>query len=264
MQHDAAVNPGSSGGPLVDAAGRLVGMNVRIADGSRMFVGISYAIGAADLDRIVAGLLDGSAQPYPALGLRGRAVEGAVAGALGLAPGGVLVDAVDPGGLAATSGLRPGDVMLAVDRVALTAPGDLAFAVEAALPKGEADVAVLRGGKSLVVMLALTAPEVAPVPPKGPDSFDLAQLGLVMDGPRVGPLAEGSIAAQAGLAAGDTILAVNGQGAALPQTIRAPLLLRLAAPDGRTRHVLLDPFTPAQGFRPVGGANVLDPAVVVF
>ncbi|MBP9185116.1 MAG: serine protease, partial [Fuscovulum sp.] len=58
LQHDAAVNPGSSGGPLVDAMGRLVGMNSQIADGSRMFVGIAYAIPAGDLDRIVTGLID--------------------------------------------------------------------------------------------------------------------------------------------------------------------------------------------------------------
>ena len=44
IQHDAAVNPGSSGGPLVDDAGALLGMNSQIADGSRMFVGIAYAL----------------------------------------------------------------------------------------------------------------------------------------------------------------------------------------------------------------------------
>ncbi len=65
LQHDAAVNPGSSGGPLVDAEGRLLGMNSQIADGSRMFVGIAYAIGAADLDRIVTGLIDETLPPVP-------------------------------------------------------------------------------------------------------------------------------------------------------------------------------------------------------
>ena len=125
---------------------------------------------------------------------------------------------------------------------------------------------VLRGGKSLVVMLGLSAPEAVSSPPNiGPDSYDLAQLGLVMDGSQVGPLADGSIAALARLAKGDTIPAVNGQAMQTnAQSIRAPLLLRIAGPDGRTRPVVLDPFTRAQGFRPVGGANVLDPAVVVF
>ena len=48
MQHDAAVNPGSSGDALVDKEGRLIGMNSRIADGSRYYVGFSYAISVDD------------------------------------------------------------------------------------------------------------------------------------------------------------------------------------------------------------------------
>jgi serine protease Do len=67
LQHDAAVNPGSSGGPLVDAAGQLVGMNSQIADGSRMFVGIAYAIPSGDLDRIVTGLIEETLPPFPSL-----------------------------------------------------------------------------------------------------------------------------------------------------------------------------------------------------
>ncbi len=72
LQHDAAVNPGSSGGPLVDAMGRLVGMNSQIADGSRMFVGIAYAISAPDLQRIVTGLIEETLMPLPSLGLTAR------------------------------------------------------------------------------------------------------------------------------------------------------------------------------------------------
>lgn len=54
LQHSAAVNPGSSGGPLVDAAGDVLGINTRISDGSRFFVGIAYAVPVADVSDFAA------------------------------------------------------------------------------------------------------------------------------------------------------------------------------------------------------------------
>ncbi|MBL9057651.1 MAG: trypsin-like peptidase domain-containing protein, partial [Rhodobacteraceae bacterium] len=114
LQHDAAVNPGSSGGPLVDATGALVGMNSQIADGSRMFVGIAYAIPAAELARIVDGLIAETLAPVPALGLRARPVDRQLAEVLGVAPTGLLVDEVEAGGLAESAGLMAGDILLAV------------------------------------------------------------------------------------------------------------------------------------------------------
>ena len=160
VQHDAAVNPGSSGGPLVDDQGRLLGMNSQIADGSRMFVGIAYAISAADLDRIVPGLIDETLLPLPKLGLTARAVDRQVAKALSLAPGGLLVDAVAAASLAAMGGIEPGDVIIAMDNTPMVLPGDLAFAVERALPTGAVDVAILRAGKMILLPLPLLRPVV--------------------------------------------------------------------------------------------------------
>ena len=286
LQHDAAVNPGSSGGPLVDAAGRLVGMNSQIADGSRMFVGIAYAISAVDLDRIVAGLIDETLPAFPALGLTARPVDRQVAAMLGLPEGGLLVDGVDKGGLAAAAGLRPGDVILALGGTVLAHPGDLAFAVEAALAAGEAVVTVRRDGAETALVLAFALPEsdaeaapglgitlreldLAQAAPVTVSSYRLAALGLMLgEGATVTGVTENSPALFAGMAVGDRILAVNGQSmdrAALEALeITAAVMVLVAAPDGTTRHVVLDPWGGKDGLRPVGGANVLDPDVVVF
>ena len=114
IQHDAAVNPGSSGGPLVDAEGRLVGMNSQIADGSRLFVGIGYAMSAADIERLVPKMIRGELREVPKLGLRLRPVSRKIAVALGMTEGeGLLVDHVAAGGIAGRAGLQPGDVILA-------------------------------------------------------------------------------------------------------------------------------------------------------
>ncbi len=104
LQHDAAVNPGSSGGPLIDAAGRVVGMNSRIADGSRHSIGISFAIAAPDL------------------GLLLRPVSREIALALDIRQGGILVDRVNPGSIADRAGLVAGDVIAAADSHPRPAP----------------------------------------------------------------------------------------------------------------------------------------------
>jgi serine protease Do len=283
LQHDAAVNPGSSGGPLVDATGRLVGMNSQIADGSRMFVGIAYAIGAADLDRIVTGLIEETLPPFPALGLTARPVDRKVAAMLGIDEGGLLIDAVEKGSLAQAAGLRPGDVIVSLGGTVLAQPGDLAFAVEAALADGETPVAVRRDGTmtDLVLAFAADAAEDAPgigvkvreldltAPPVKVSSYRLAALGLVLgDEAQVTGVTENSPALFAGMAVGDRILAVNGTAmdkAALEALeISQAVMVLVQAPDGSTRHLVLDPWGGKDGVRPVGGANVLDPDVVVF
>lgn len=273
VQHDAAVNPGSSGGPLVDGEGRLLGMNSQIADGSRMFVGIAYAISAADLAVIVQGLVEETLPPFPKLGLMARPVDRQVAAALDVPVGGLLIDGVEAGGLAEAAGLQAGDVIVAVDGAELVQPGDLAFAVERASVAGATTVAVLRGGARVELALPLTLPEAglrlrqvegsAPVAVK---SYRLAALGVMLDAQgMVTAVTENSPALFAGLAKGDRILKVNGAAVDLASyEITAPVLMLVAAPGGATRHLYLDPWGKHEGVRPVGGANVLDPDVVVF
>jgi serine protease Do len=273
LQHDAAVNPGSSGGPLVDAQGRLLGMNSRIADGSRMFVGIAYAIPTAELQRIVQGLIDETLPPFPTLGLTARPVDRQIAETLNLPAQGLLIDAVAAGSLAATAGLQAGDIITQASGTTLTRPGDFAFAVEAASPDGQTLVTVLRAGQERTLTLALTAEDPtglrtreAPRAPATVSNYSLAQLGVTLDDQgTVTTLTDTSPALLAGLAKGDRILTINGSPQDLATyQLTAPALLLLQAPGGATRHIRLDPWHAPEGVRPVGGANVLDPDVVVF
>jgi len=275
LQHDAAVNPGSSGGPLVDVEGRLLGMNSQIADGSRMFVGIAYAIPTADLDRIVTGLIEETLPPFPSLGMTARPVDRQVAKALGIDAAGLLVDGVEAGGLAAAAGLLGGDIIQAVDGVVLAQPGDLAFAIERAGEAGEARIGILRDGQPVELVLALAAEDAANGQklrqisggaPETVKSYRLAALGVVLDDQgRVTGVTDNSPALFAGLALGDRIVTVNGVVVDLTSyEITEPVLILLEAPGGVTRHIYLDPWGAHDGVRPVGGANVLDPDVVVF
>lgn len=275
LQHDAAVNPGSSGGPLVDAEGRLIGMNSQIADGSRMFVGIAYAIPTAELTRIVQGLIDETLPPFPTLGLIARPVDRQIAAALNVQAQGLLIDAVAPGSLAETAGLKAGDIITQASGTTLTAPGDFAFAIEAASADGKATLTLLRNGQEQTVNFALTDTEPtglrtreAPrlLAPATVTSYTLAELGVTLDDKgTVTALTDNSPALLAGLAKGDRILSINGTAQDLnTYELTAPALLLLEAPGGQTRHIRLDPWHAPEGVRPVGGANVLDPDVVVF
>lgn len=275
LQHDAAVNPGSSGGPLVDAEGRLLGMNSRIADGSRMFVGIAYAIPSSELSRIVTGLVEETLPPFPTLGLTARPVDRQVAEVLQVDARGLLIDAVAPGSLAETSGLKPGDIITQAADTTLAAPGDFAFAIESAIAGGTATLTILRAGREQTLTLALTEAEptglrTRDVPrllaPSTVTAYSLTELGVTLD-PQgsVTALTDNSPALLAGLAKGDRILAINGAEVDLSTyTLTAAALVLVEAPGGATRHIRLDPWHAPEGVRPVGGANVLDPDVVVF
>ena len=273
LQHDAAVNPGSSGGPLVDARGRLIGMNSRIADGSRMFVGIAYAIPTTELTRIVQGLIAETLPPFPTLGLTARPVDRQIAETLDVPAQGLLIDAVAPGSLAQISGLEPGDIITAAGGTALADPGGFAFAIETASMGGDPTLTILRAGREKALALAFTelqdtglrTREIARAPATVP-SYTFATLGMTLDAKgTVTALTDNSPALLAGLAKGDRILSINGTPQDLSSyLLTAPALLLVEAPGGQTRHLRLDPWHAPEGVRPVGGANVLDPDVVVF
>ena len=280
IQHDAALNPGSSGGPLVDAEGRLLGMNVRIADGSRLNVGIGYAISAADLARIVPALIAETLVPLPRLGLHLRAIDRRIAAALAQTPGGLLVDRVLLDGLAAAAGLEAGDILVAADGRSLRAPGDLAYALETAAARGEIALTLIRRGKEITVLVALDAASDTAFATRGVEAaaalarvpaYRLEDLGILLDDEgRVRMVTENSPGLFAGLARGDRILALNGHGFDADGLRRialtAPALLLVERAGGATRHVILDPWDRAAEDAPriSGAANVLDPAIVLF
>lgn len=272
IQHDAAINPGSSGGPLLGAAGRVLGINARVADGSRLYVGISYAIPAWLIDRAIAGDL----LPVPDLGVTTRPIDRRIAAALGVAKAaGVLVDNVNPASLGDRAGLHAGDIIIAVDGVTIMEPGDLAFALDRRTG-ATVILTVRRDGMETAVTLGLETQSVS-IDDDGTSrsiaiirAYDLSRLGLhlAQDGVTVDVISPASPAFLAGMDQGDTILTVNGQPATreLLATLKVsrPILVLVRRPDGRTLHVTVDPWSNGTRTRPIGGANVLDPEVVIF
>lgn len=138
LQTDAAINPGSSGGPLVDLEGKLVGINTAIASKSGSNSGVSFSIPSNMVKRVAAQLIEKGVVTRGYLGVQlATALEPAEALRLGLArANGALVEIVHPNTPAAAAGLRVGDVVLKVEDVAIRDENHLINLVSA-LPPGQ-------------------------------------------------------------------------------------------------------------------------------
>jgi len=104
IQTDAAINPGNSGGPLLDSAGRLIGVNTAIYSPSGASAGIGFAIPVDEVNRIVPRLIRDGRFVRPAIGV--TAAPAGLLRTLNL-PAGVALVQVSPGGPAARAGLQP-------------------------------------------------------------------------------------------------------------------------------------------------------------
>ena len=251
LQHDAALNPGNSGGPLLDRHGRVAGLNTAIAEPAIMNVGVSFAI-PADIVFAVAERLRQTGTAEPArLGLAVRSLDQALAGALALSPGeGLIVDAVEEGSPAQQAGLEAGDVLLTIDGAALGLPRDLNRAL---LDRAPGDVAALvwrRGRTRLETTVTLASPaSAAGLESRHGDGVEADGYGLNFgpatpeaEGARVARVQPGSPASRAGFRAGDRILAVNGR--AVADGLEARLRLQEAGEAAALRVLHVGERTP--------------------
>jgi len=123
IQTDAAINPGNSGGPLLDSAGRLIGINTAIFSPSGAFAGIGFAVPVDTVNRVVPELVSGGKYIRPALGIEvDEELNRQVTEKLGVQ--GVLVLRVTPGSAAEAAGLRGARI----DEAGIT-PGDIIVAI---------------------------------------------------------------------------------------------------------------------------------------
>ena len=165
IQTDAAINPGNSGGPLLDSAGRLIGVNTQIASPSGASAGIGFAIPVDEVNRIVPRLIRDGRLVRPALGI--SALPDNVREALKL-PKGVGVVNVTAGGPAARAGVQPfrrgddggvvqGDVITAVNDEAVASLDDLLTQLERHQPGDSVTLTLWRAGKTRKQAVALVA-----------------------------------------------------------------------------------------------------------
>ena len=135
IQTDVSVNPGDSGGPLINMKGEVIGINSHIVSLGGGYEGLSFAIPIEIASYVATQLLLHGKVTRGKLGVSAQEMTQGLADSFGLdRMDGVLVSAVEPGGPAAKAGLEPGDVILALDDEEVTSSIDLPARVAAIKP----------------------------------------------------------------------------------------------------------------------------------
>ncbi len=165
IQTDAAINPGNSGGPLLDSAGRLIGVNTAIYSPSGAYAGIGFAVPADEVNRVVPSLIAHGRYQRPYLGVvMNDRLSDLVTEELGVE--GVLILRVEAGSAAAEAGMRgtrilgekdlvPGDIIQSIDEHRVYDSADLTDTLERYDIGDRVRIGFLREGRvrEVVVML---------------------------------------------------------------------------------------------------------------
>jgi len=226
IQTDVAVNPGNSGGPLINLKGEVIGINSQIYSRSGGFMGISFAVPIDEALRVSDQLKASGRVTRGRIGVQIGEVTKDVAESLGLAKAqGAMVQRVEPGGPADKGGLEAGDIILKFNGATIEKPSDLPRMVGNIKPGSRATVNVWRKGSARDVSLTvveLEADKPAKVEEKKPKQEAVPNsLGLIVsdlsDAQKKelkvenGVLVESAVgvAAAAGLRAGDVVQRLN-------------------------------------------------------
>ena len=152
IQTDAAVNPGNSGGALVNQKGELVGVNTAIVSQTGSFTGYSFAVPSNIVRRIAEDLIDFGSVKRALLGISMTPIDDKRAKELKLfSLNGVYIEDVQKGGSADKAGLKKGDVIIAVDSTEITTPSSVQEKVNSYHPGDKAKITVMRDGNKKVM-----------------------------------------------------------------------------------------------------------------
>lgn len=227
IQTDVAVNPGNSGGPLLNTRGEVVGINSQIYSQTGGYQGLSFAIPIDVAARIKDQIVATGKVQHAKLGVSIQDVNQGFADSFNLdSPEGALVANVERGSAAEKAGLKSGDVVRKVNGQAIIASADLPGTLAVAKPGDKVALDVWRDGKIVRLNATLANADDKPAVDEREDiaaNDKGAKLGLVLrplepierrqSGIAAGLVIEDArgAAAIAGVAPGDVLLSVNGK-----------------------------------------------------
>ncbi|MBE2258596.1 MAG: DegQ family serine endoprotease [Rhodobacteraceae bacterium] len=224
IQTDVAVNPGNSGGPLINLNGEVIGINSQIYSRNGGYQGVSFAIPIDVAMNIEQQLLQHGKVSHGRMGVTIQEVSQSLAQSFGLKTAtGALISSVEKGSPAATAGLEPGDVILKLNDREITRSSELPPLVAAIKPGTRISVQIWRKGATREIALAVGEIPTAAVAANGAGESDNPRLGLALrpltpeergqSGGQGGLVVENvsGPAARAGIQRGDVVLSLNGQ-----------------------------------------------------
>jgi S1-C subfamily serine protease len=156
FQTDAAINPGNSGGALVDASGNLVGINTAIFSRSGGNMGIGFAIPVSIIKEVMEQIIANGAVTRGWVGIEVQDIVPEIADSFGLSSTeGALIAGVLRGGPADRAGIRPGDVLIAVNGMRVTDSTSLLKLIADLEPGKTAPLTLLRQNKEMRVQVSV-------------------------------------------------------------------------------------------------------------
>jgi len=249
IQTDASINPGNSGGPLCNIEGEVIGINSAIYSQSGGSIGIGFAIPSNIARKAAEDLVNNGKVIWAGLGAVVQGLTPQMAKSFGLADtAGALLSSINPGSAAEKAGLKPGDIVLAIDGENLKDSGDLVAKLHTHKPGDVVQLTVLSNGNQAQVPVTLQAlDEKAMGPVEKPSGEEGAQggeasndrLGFTAEdqtpdirsqlpegapkGPVITQVDPQSPAAAGGLQPGDVILKVGNMGIVSAKQLGAAL-----------------------------------------
>lgn len=211
IQTDAAVNPGNSGGALVNTAGELVGINTLIQSQTGSYIGYSFAVPSSIVQKVVMDLKEYGVVQRALLGVQYQEINNdfveQMGKELGITEiGGAYVAEVSKDGAAEAAGIRKGDIILSIDGVAIDSSARLSEIIGKHRPNDKVKISIKRDGKvkQIEVTLRNRAGKTEPV----------SKDEVVLAGALGGDFAEVSakVARQLGIEGGVRVTAVKEGG----------------------------------------------------
>ena len=253
IQTDAAVNPGNSGGALVDKAGNLVGINTAIISKTGSYTGYSFAVPSNIVRKIAYDLMDFGSVKRAVLGIVMQPIDDKIAEELKLSSrNGVYINEVSKSGAADEAGIKAGDVLIAIDSTKITNSASVLEAVSRFSPGDKAKVTVIRDGKEQVFEVTFkgTSQETGTLSDDGSVAFYGASIKAASEetlnkygikhGVEIMDLGPGKIM-EAGATKGFVIQYVNDQPVKTPQDVidivkksKRAVFIQGVTPSGRT------------------------------
>lgn len=157
LQTDAVVNPGNSGGALVNTKGELIGINTAISSRTGSYIGYSFAVPSNTTKKIVEDILEYGNVQQAILGVSGLGLNNSVANKLDLKDTeGYYISEIEPNSGAEKAGLLAGDIIKNIDNRRITKPSDLTGYLSTKRPNNTINVTVLRDGDLQTIAVKLS------------------------------------------------------------------------------------------------------------
>lgn len=247
IQTDVAVNPGNSGGPLLNTQGQVIGVNSQIYSRSGGYMGLSFAIPADVAVTVTEQLKAHGKVQHGRLGIGVQGMDQTLAQSFGLTDAnGALVGSVEKESPAAKAGLKAGDVIRKIDGIVVTDSTDITSRIGIAMPGTSIKIEVWRDRKPLELAATVGTLDDEKVAKKDDDADTKGKLGVAVraltpeeqkSAGKSGVLVEksGGAAAKAGVQPGDVIVGVGATRINTPEELKAQV-----EKAGKTVALLID------------------------